>query len=245
MRCGDSGAYVQTHEGGLGLLLLRLRRQQGSTVLGAAPSRQVSVVCQELPLQCSLTASVASQYSLYGATKKSDEMITHTYYHMYGINCVGLRFFTVYGPWGRPDMAYFAFALAIAQNKTITVTKGDIKRDFTYVDDIAEGVVRATLRPTAAYDIFNLGNGRPEKLIDLVHLVEQGMGRKAEKKWRDIPPGDVPATFANVSHAHDVLGYASTTNLDVGISKFMKWFNSPVNPILPLLRAGSQHTATA
>jgi UDP-glucuronate 4-epimerase len=153
--------------------------------------------------------------SLYAATKRMDELIGHTYAHLYGIPSTGLRFFTVYGPWGRPDMAPILFATAIAKGEPIRVfNHGDMHRDFTYIDDIVDGVLRALDRPPSAtppHALYNLGNHRSEKLTDFIAEIEKAMGRTAGKIMEPIQPGDVPATYADIEASTRDLGFVPTT----------------------------------
>ncbi|VAI50578.1 unnamed protein product [Triticum turgidum subsp. durum] len=181
--------------------------------------------------------------SLYAATKKAGEEITHSYNHIYGLSITGLRFFTVYGPWGRPDMAYFSFTRNILQGKPITVYRGknhvDLARDFTYIDDIVKGCLgsldtagRSTgtggkKRGPAPYRIFNLGNTSPVTVPTLVAILEKHLRVKARKHVVEMPGnGDVPFTHANISLARQQLGYKPATNLDAGLKKFVKWYLS-------------------
>ncbi|HKQ09948.1 MAG TPA: NAD-dependent epimerase/dehydratase family protein [Rhizomicrobium sp.] len=166
--------------------------------------------------------------SLYAATKRSDELFAHTYAHLYGIACTGLRFFTVYGPWGRPDMAPILFASAIAKDQPIKVfNHGEMWRDFTYIDDIVAGVLRALDRPasgTPPHALYNLGNNKSEKLTDFIAEIEKAMGKKAQKIMAPMQPGDVPATYADIEASTHDLGFAPTTPISVGIPKFVAWF---------------------
>ncbi len=168
--------------------------------------------------------------SLYAATKRADELIGHTYAHLYGIASTGLRFFTVYGPWGRPDMAPILFATAIAEGKPIRVfNQGEMWRDFTYIDDIVDGVLRALDRPPSAtppHAIYNLGNHKSEKLTDFIAEIEKAMGKKAEKIMEPMQPGDVPATYADIDASTRDLGFMPTTPISAGIPKFVAWFKS-------------------
>jgi UDP-glucuronate 4-epimerase len=174
--------------------------------------------------------------SLYAATKRVDELIGHTYAHLYGIPSTGLRFFTVYGPWGRPDMAPILFASAIARGEPIRVfNHGEMYRDFTYIDDIVDGVLRAVERPPSAsppHAIYNLGNHKSEKLTDFIAEIEKAMGRKAEKNLEPIQPGDVPVTYADIEASTRDLGFAPTTPISVGIPKFVAWFQDYYRPAL-------------
>lgn len=166
--------------------------------------------------------------SLYAATKRMDELIGYTYAHLYGIPATGLRFFTVYGPWGRPDMAPILFATAIAKDEPIRVfNHGEMYRDFTYIDDIVDGVLRALERPPSAnppHAIYNLGNQKPEKLTDFIAEIEKAMGKKAERILEPIQPGDVPATYADIEASTRDLGFKPVTPISDGIPKFVDWF---------------------
>ena len=171
--------------------------------------------------------------SLYAATKRSDELFAHTYAHLYGIACTGLRFFTVYGPWGRPDMAPILFATAITKGEPIKVfNHGEMWRDFTYIDDIVAGVLRALDRPptsnneagTPPHALYNLGNNRSEKLTDFIAEIEKALGKMAQKVMAPMQPGDVPATYADIETSTRDLGFAPTTPISVGIPKFVAWF---------------------
>jgi len=164
--------------------------------------------------------------SLYAATKKADELMSHTYTHLYGLQTVGLRFFTVYGPWGRPDMAYWLFTDAMLNGRPIKVfNHGDMKRDFTYIDDIVAGVTASLfvdgLEP---YEIFNLGNSQPENLMTFIQTVADALGVEPKMEMLPLQAGDVPITFADVSKAREKLGYEPTTPISVGIPAFIKWY---------------------
>jgi UDP-glucuronate 4-epimerase len=166
--------------------------------------------------------------SLYAATKRTDELIGHTYAHLYGIPATGLRFFTVYGPWGRPDMAPMLFARAISAGEPIKVfNRGEMWRDFTYIDDIVDGVLRALDRPaegTPPHKLYNLGNHRSEKLMDFVAAIEQALQKKAVMQFEPMQPGDVPATYADIEASQRELGFQPTTPMSVGIPKFIDWY---------------------
>jgi UDP-glucuronate 4-epimerase len=167
--------------------------------------------------------------SLYAATKRSNELMSHCYSHLFGIPATGLRFFTVYGPWGRPDMAAYVFARAITQGRPITLNnRGDMKRDFTYIDDIVAGVLAALDRPPsfsgAPHAIYNLGNHRPVELRRFVEVLEEALGRKAEIRLADLPPGDVVATFAEIEASRRDLGFEPKTPIEVGLPRFVEWY---------------------
>ena len=182
--------------------------------------------------------------SLYAATKKANEVMAHAYSHLFGLPTTGLRFFTVYGPWGRPDMALFQFTDAILHQRPIQVfNEGRMQRDFTYIDDIAEGVVRASehvATPNPAWDpqspdpatsrapyrLYNIGSHRPVGVLDVVREIERAVGRKADIQFLPIQPGDVPATFADVSDLGEAVGFQPTTPIEVGIPKFVEWYRA-------------------
>jgi UDP-glucuronate 4-epimerase len=179
--------------------------------------------------------SVDHPISLYAATKKSNELMAHTYSHLYNIPTTGLRFFTVYGPWGRPDMAPMLFADAISNNRSINVfNHGDMSRDFTYIDDIVSGIELLLDNPPKRigedplYRIFNIGNGNPQSLEDFINAVELNLSRVAEKKYLPMQPGDVPKTWADISKIKE-LGYQSKTTMKDGVSKFILWFQQYYN----------------
>ena len=184
--------------------------------------------------------------SLYAATKKANELMAHTYAHLFGIRCTGLRFFTVYGPWGRPDMALFLFTRAMLAGEPITVfNEGQMIRDFTYIDDIVEGVIRAFDRPAAGADwngedpdpatsyapwrIYNIGNNEPVLLLDCIRMIEEALGRRAEMKFLPLQPGDVLSTMADVSELERAVGFRPRTPLREGIGRFVDWYRSYYN----------------
>ena len=180
--------------------------------------------------------------AIYAATKKANEMMAHSYSHLFDLPTSGLRFFTVYGPWGRPDMALFLFAESILKNESINVfNHGKMIRDFTYIDDIVESIVRLIVKPaspnkqwignpphiptsSAPYQIFNIGNSSPVKLMDYIQALEKAFGRKAEKNFMDIQPGDVPYTHADVKALEDYIDFKPKTSIEKGIQKFVDWY---------------------
>jgi UDP-glucuronate 4-epimerase len=180
--------------------------------------------------------------NLYAATKKANEMMAHAYSHLYALPATGLRFFTVYGPRGRPDMAYFLFTKAIVEGRTIDVyANGEMERDFTYVDDIVEGVVRVADRPAtvdpgwrperpdpatsaAPYRIYNIGNHRPVTVLRLIELLEECLGRKAKTRFLPAQPGEVPATYAAIDDLRDAVGFRPDTPIETGIRRFVDWY---------------------
>jgi UDP-glucuronate 4-epimerase len=167
---------------------------------------------------------VDTPVSLYGATKKANELMAHAYSHLFDIPCTGLRFFTVYGPWGRPDMALFLFTEAILKNKPIKVyNHGRMKRDFTYIDDIVDGTIAALDRPFP-YEVFNLGNSNVIGLLDFIRVIEEGLGKKAKKEMLPMQPGDVPETSADIQKSRDMLGFNPKTSIKEGVGKFLTWY---------------------
>ena len=181
----------------------------------------------------SVEDEVDSPISLYAATKRSDELIAKTYSHLFGIPSTGLRFFTVYGPWGRPDMAAYLFADAIMQDRPITVfNNGNMRRDFTYIDDIVDGLLKARDRaPTVragktAANIYNLGNSHTVELMDFSRTLEEALGKKAHYDFQPLQAGDVPETFADISSSVAELGFCPTVDVGTGIPRFVEWYNS-------------------
>ncbi len=192
----------------------------------------------------SVRDNVDHPLSLYAATKKANELMAHTYAHLYGVPCTGLRFFTVYGPWGRPDMALFLFTKAILAGRPIEVfNHGRMKRDFTYIDDIVEGVVRALDRPatsdpawsgempnpatsSAPYRLYNIGNHQPVELLRMIELLEQALGKPAKKTFLPMQAGDVPATYADVQNLIEDVGFKPDTPLEEGIRRFVEWYRT-------------------
>ena len=170
--------------------------------------------------------NVDNPISLYAATKKANELMANSYTHLYGFQSIGLRFFTVYGPWGRPDMAMWLFTEAIKSGRKIKVfNHGDMRRDFTYIDDIVNGVVAALFNPNLdKYEIFNLGNHRSEPLMRMIGIIEREIGVTAEKEMLPIQPGDVPESYADIDRARAKLGFDPHTPIDVGIPNFIRWY---------------------
>jgi UDP-glucuronate 4-epimerase len=195
-------------------------------------------------LPFSVDDNVDHPVSLYAATKKANELMAHTYSHLYDLPTTGLRFFTVYGPWGRPDMALFLFTKAILEDRPIDVfNHGKMQRDFTYIDDIVEGVVRVVDRipapdsswsrsdprpgsSSAPYRIYNIGNNQPVELMRFIEAIENCLGKKAKKNFLPIQPGDVPATHADVDSLIRDVGFQPATSVETGIARFVEWYRS-------------------
>jgi UDP-glucuronate 4-epimerase len=224
-------AYVTANVMGQAVMLELARALQGSERAGLkhfvyASSSSVYGANKKTPF--AVGDAVEHPNSLYAATKRADELFGHTYAHLYGIPCTGLRFFTVYGPWGRPDMAPILFAKAIAAGEPIKVfNHGEMWRDFTYIDDIVAGVLRALDRPasgTPPHALYNLGNHRSEKLTDFIAEIEKALGKKAQMTMAPMQPGDVPATYADIEASSRDLGFRPTTPISTGIPKFVAWF---------------------
>ena len=220
--------------------ILEACRHHNVKNLSYASSSSVYGLNEELPF--STSHNVNHPISLYAASKKSNELMAHTYSHLFGISTTGLRFFTVYGPWGRPDMALFLFTKAALEGKAIDVfNNGEMLRDFTYVDDIVEGIIRVIENPakidktwngkigqvstsSAPYKIYNIGNNNPVKLMDFITAIENKLGKKIEKNMMPIQAGDVPETYADVSDLVENLGYKPATSIQEGINKFIDWY---------------------
>ncbi len=232
-------AYIDSNVVGFVNLLECCRHHEIQHLVFASSS---SVYGANTKMPFSIHDNVDHPVSLYAATKKANELMAHSYSHLYQLPCTGLRFFTVYGPWGRPDMAYFLFARAIYANKPINIfNNGQMQRDFTYIDDIVEGVVRVmghlpepnpdwsgdTPDPGssyAPYRLFNIGNNQPVKLMDFIDVIEKHVGKTAQKNYMEMQPGDVPATYANIDDLTQATGFAPQTPLDQGIGRFIKWY---------------------
>jgi len=214
-------AYIDSNIVGF-LNLIELCRN--SDVGGLIYASSSSVYGGNTKIPFSVDDRVDNPISLYAATKKTNELIANTYSHLYGLHTTGLRFFTVYGPWGRPDMAMFLFTDKILRDEPIQVfNHGNMKRDFTYIDDIIAGT-RSAINKNYKCEVFNLGNHRSEQLMDVVSLIEQNLGKKAEIEFLPMQPGDVPESFADIKKSEEMLGYKPTTNVDVGIRKFVDWY---------------------
>lgn len=232
-------AYVDSNLVGF-VNILEGCRHHGVEHLSYASSSSVYGLNEAMPF--SVHDNVDHPISLYAATKKSNELMAHTYSYLYELPTTGLRFFTVYGPWGRPDMALFLFTKAILEGKPIKVfNHGNMKRDFTYVDDIVEGVVRVTddiaapnpewsgSKPDpgtsrAPYRVFNIGNNAPVALMDMIGALEDCLGRVAEKNFMPMQPGDVPATWADVDALIEKVDFKPSTSIEDGIARFVAWY---------------------
>jgi UDP-glucuronate 4-epimerase len=217
----DPFSYQKSNLEGF-LNLLELAREYEISNFVYASSSSVYGDNPKIPF--SVDDRVDSPVSLYGATKKANELMAHAYSHLFGIPCTGLRFFTVYGPWGRPDMALFLFTDAILNDRPINVYNyGRMKRDFTYVDDVVEGTMAALEKPFA-YEIFNLGNSDPIELMDFIGIIEEELGREAQKNLMPLQPGDVLETSADIGKSKDMLGFSPKTPIREGIKKFLAWY---------------------
>src|SRR5690554_2722547 len=216
-------AYVDSNVSGF-VNLLECIRQAGIKKLVYASSSSVYGLNEKVPF--ATTDPVDHPISMYAATKKSNELMAHTYTHLYGIQTIGLRFFTVYGPWGRPDMAMFLFTDAILNGRPIKVfNHGQLSRDFTYIDDIVNGVV-ATLEQDApqTYSLYNIGNGNPVKLLDFIEAIESCLGKQALKEMLPMQPGDVEKTWADTSGLERDFGYRPCVGIEEGVRGFVNWY---------------------
>jgi UDP-glucuronate 4-epimerase len=232
-------AYVQSNLVGFVNILEACRHGHIEHLVYASSS---SVYGANRKLPFAVEDAVDHPVSLYAASKKANELMAHTYSHLYGLPTTGLRFFTVYGPWGRPDMSPILFADLISRGEPIDVfNHGNHSRDFTYIDDIVEGVIRALDHPAepdpdynpelpnpgtsnAPYRVYNLGNDRPVQLMRFIELLEQNLGRSVEKRLLPMQPGDVPDTWADVSALRRDVGYAPSTSIEQGVEKFVAWY---------------------
>ena len=232
-------AYIDSNINGF-MTILECCRHSPVRHLVYASSSSVYGANRKMPF--AVSDNVDHPVSLYAATKKANELMAHTYSHLYGIPTTGLRFFTVYGPWGRPDMAYFLFTRAILEGRPIKVfNEGRMQRDFTYIDDIVDGVLGALDRPPAEspqtpagnegagsshapYHVFNIGNNQPVPLMDFIGAIETALGVKATKEYHPMQPGDVPATYADIDALQAWTGYTPATPLQEGINHFVAWY---------------------
>lgn len=220
-------AYIDSNINGF-LNILECCRKHEIKRLVYASSSSVYGNSSEVPFN--ELANIDKPISLYAATKKSNELMAHTYSHLYNIQSIGLRFFTVYGPWGRPDMAMFLFTDAIVNNKSINVfNDGNLSRDFTYIDDIIEGVIRTLLNDakiSAPYKIYNIGNGQPVELLDFIESIEKELGIVAKKNMMPMQAGDVQQTFADISSFKKNYEYEPNIVVSKGIKEFISWYKS-------------------
>jgi len=234
-------SYIDSNLVGFGNIL-EGSRHSGVKHLAFASSSSVYGANTKLPF--SEHDNVDHPVSLYAATKKANELMAHSYSHLYDLPCTGLRFFTVYGPWGRPDMALFKFTKGILEGDPIPVfNHGKMIRDFTYIDDIVEGVVRVIDRPAspnpdwsgktpdsatsyAPYRIYNIGNNQPVELMRYIEVLEQSLGKKAKLEMLPMQDGDVPATYANTENLENEVGFRPRTSVEHGIAKFVEWYKS-------------------
>ncbi len=232
-------AYIDSNITGF-INILECCRHNGIKALSYASSSSVYGLNETQPF--SVSHNVDHPISLYAASKKSNELLAHTYSHLFNIPTTGLRFFTVYGPWGRPDMALFLFTKAILEDRAIDVYNyGNMQRDFTYIDDIVEGVIKVIDSPakknpnwsaknpdpsssSAPYKIYNIGNNNPVKLLDFIKAIEKKIGKVAKKNLLPLQAGDVPSTYADVSDLVEDLGYKPKTSIQEGIDKFIDWY---------------------
>jgi UDP-glucuronate 4-epimerase len=219
----NPASYVQTNLVGFANVLEACRAFPPRHLVFASSS---SVYGKNAKLPWSETDNVDHPISLYAATKKANELSAHAYSHLYGLHATGLRYFTVYGPWGRPDMSPMVFAQAMLDGKPIEVfNHGDMQRDFTYVDDIVEGTLRVLDKP-APYAIYNIGNHTPVGLLDYIAALEHALGAKAKLEMRPMQPGDVKATYADTRALAKAVGFAPSTPLESGLARFAEWFRS-------------------
>ena len=217
----NPAAYVQSNLVGFANVLECCRGVPPKHLVFASSS---SVYGANSRLPWSETDNVDHPVSFYAATKKSNELTAHVYSHLYGVASTGLRYFTVYGPWGRPDMSPVLFARSIMEGKPIAVFNGgDMQRDFTYIDDVAEATVRVLDRP-APYAIYNVGNHAPVRLLDYIAALERALGKKAVLEMRPMQPGDVKATYADIRALREAIGFAPSTPLEKGLGAFAAWF---------------------
>lgn len=219
-------AYVSSNLVGQVVMLELCRNLPNLEHFVYASSSSVYGGNSKLPF--SVSDNVDTPLSLYAATKKSDELLTHSYSHLFGIPSTGLRFFTVYGPWGRPDMATYNFANNILAGKPITVfNNGDMKRDFTYINDVVDGIIAVLGKGPSGklpYKIYNLGNNRSENLMDFIKILEQSLGKKAIIKFAPMHPGDVKETYADIEDAKHDFGFSPKTSITEGLPKFVEWY---------------------
>ena len=225
-------AYIDSNIVGFSNILECARQYQIKHLVYASSS---SVYGMNRKVPFAVGDHVDHPVSLYAATKKADELMAHSYSHLFSIPMTGLRFFTVYGPWGRPDMAYYLFADAITRGEPIKVfNNGEMSRDFTYIDDVVEGLVRVIDKPatpepgasSAPYRLFNIGNNNPVTLMDFISCIEGAFGKTAVKEMLPMQPGDVVSTYADIDELEEWVGYRPTTSIEQGITKFAEWYQA-------------------
>ncbi len=235
-------AYIDSNVMGF-MTILEASKDNGVEHLIYASSSSVYGLNKSIPFK--VTDNVDNPISLYAASKKANELMAHTYSHLYNLPTTGLRFFTVYGPWGRPDMALFKFTKSILSGQSIDVyNNGNLSRDFTYIDDIVEGIFRvqalipneSVLEPSeeqgndaTPYALFNIGNGSPVQLLDFIKSIEKGLGIEAEKNFLPMQPGDVYQTYADTNHLFEAVNYKPSVDIDTGIGNFLSWYKKYYN----------------
>lgn len=213
--------YIQSNLVGF-FHVIDVARTKGVRPFIYASSSSVYGANEKIPF--SVQDAVDRPVSLYAATKKSNELIAYTYHHLYNMHCTGLRFFTVYGPYGRPDMAYFSFTKNISEGKPIRLFhNGKMRRDFTYIDDIVNGIV-AAIEKQYPYEIFNLGNNKPVELLSFVETLEKALGKKAVREFAPLQPGDVIETYADITESRKKLGFEPKTSIGEGLGTFVEWY---------------------
>lgn len=215
-------SYVHSNLSGFFQILETVRKNPKIKLIYASSS---SVYGKTAKTPFRETALTDHPSSFYGATKKCNEIMAESYHKLYGLHCTALRLFTVYGPWGRPDMAYFSFAKAISENKPITVFgKGKLMRDFTYIDDIIDGIIASMQKSNGCNDAFNLGYHKPHSVSELISCLENLLNKQAIIEFSSIPPGDVDITYADVSKSKSILGFNPKVDLQEGLSHFINWY---------------------
>lgn len=231
----DPFPYVTSNITGFLVILEQARYQKNFHHLVYASTSSVYGENKEMPFTEDQRTDLPM--SLYATTKKTNELMAQSYYHLYKIPLTGLRFFTVYGPWGRPDMSAFKFAHAIIKGQSIDIyNNGHMMRDYTYIDDIVDGTIKSLekspvlTRSLAYHPLYNLGRGHGEKLMDFIKLIEQNLNQEARKNFLPLQKGDVPETFANISKAQTDLGYLPKTSIHVGVPKLIQWFKKYYYP---------------
>ena len=237
----NPGAYVDSNLTGFVNILEACRHNEIEHLVFASSS---SVYGANKTMPFSIRHNVDHPVSLYAATKKSNELLAHSYAHLYNLPCTGLRFFTVYGPWGRPDMAYYKFTKAIVAGQPIEVfNHGDMRRDFTYIDDVVDGVIKVSEKPAqpnqnwsgltpdpatsyAPYQIYNIGNNQPVELMHFIEVLESHIGRKAQIELKPMAAGDVKETYADIDDLEFDVGFKPSTQIEQGLEKFVSWYKS-------------------